>query len=463
MQHNLDTLLQTLSHYKLFPLNRPLVVAVSGGADSIALLHWLTRYRADLAQTLHVATLNHGLRAEAADDVRYVVDIAQQLGCEVTTGRVDVPTYATAHSLGIEEAARRLRYDFLAKVAHEQATPYIATAHHADDQAETILMHILRGSGTNGLRGMQMQSPLPYHPQLTLLRPFLTVPRSAIDTYCQQHDLHPRQDPTNKDTTYTRNALRHEILPQLRRINPQINQALLRLSEITTVDNDFIEQQYQKICVPHITFAERVTVPQNEFQGWHRALQRQTFRTALAHLQVEPAFHLIETAIKIALQGQVGAIAELSQGVRLRVGYTSLFIEPADLPLPTGEYLQITKSHELTVPSTVQFDGWQLTISTNPLPDYDARLAASPDTKLILRPRQPKDRFQPLGMHGHSKSIKKWCIDRKIPRAARQGLPLVTIKGIIVAIVLPHAWEIAESVAVRPASQHIIYLKVSRL
>ncbi|MEO1646484.1 MAG: tRNA lysidine(34) synthetase TilS, partial [Chloroflexota bacterium] len=154
MQNNLNKLLQTLSQYKLFPLKRQLVVAVSGGADSLALMYWLAQHRAQIAPDLHIATLNHGIRDEANADTHFVSQQAQGLGLPVTVGEVDVPTFASENQLSIETAARQLRYTFLAQVARTIGAQHIATAHHADDQTETILMHIIRGAGIAGLEGM---------------------------------------------------------------------------------------------------------------------------------------------------------------------------------------------------------------------------------------------------------------------------------------------------------------------
>ncbi|MFN8447334.1 MAG: tRNA lysidine(34) synthetase TilS [Anaerolineae bacterium] len=208
------SVLHTLREHDLLPADALLIVGVSGGTDSLALLHILRR----LGVRLHVATLDHGLRGAAgAADARFVVETAEAWGLPVTAGRADVRVLAKAQRLSIEAAARAARYDFLSSVAHEAGTQRIAVAHNADDQVETVLLHLLRGSGVGGLAGMAYAAPLPGHPDLMLIRPLLDVPRAALDAYCREHGLQPRHDASNADARYRRNRLRLDLDPEAAR------------------------------------------------------------------------------------------------------------------------------------------------------------------------------------------------------------------------------------------------------
>lgn len=463
MYQNFNTLLQTIHQYKLFPPNETYLVAVSGGADSLALLHFLATHQAQLNLKIHCATLNHGLRPHASDDVAFVKKVANALNVPCTTGFVDVPTIASENHLGIEASARISRYDFLAETAKKLNISHIVTAHHADDQSETILMHILRGSGTQGLQGMPMRVNLPQHPHLTLIRPLLTIHRSEIEAYCVEHKLKPRTDPTNFDTQYLRNEIRHEILPRLRQINPQVDTALAKLAKISSTEQEFIRQTYQEYFKKHAKFSDRVALSLPIFRSWHLAMQRYFMRDTLAYFSIEPSFEQIQQAIDTAKRGKVGTISEFSGNHHLRVGYDILYIEPSDLPLPTQDYIQIEAEYLITIPSETMLGDYSLIMSNNPIADYDACLVIPKASEILLRPRQPGDRFQPQGLNGKSQKIKKYFIDKKIPRHLRDKIPLLLVNDLIATIILPNEWRIAEAFIKNDISQCNVYCKVIKL
>src|SRR5438876_803237 len=253
-------------------LAEPLVVGVSGGADSLALLRILYTLRgADAARTLHIAHLDHGFRGEeGAEDARFVGSLAEEWGLPYTVRRFDVPAYARSHKLSPEEAVRRVRYAFLGALAAKHGAA-VAVAHTADDQVETVLMNLLRGSGVSGLAGMRMLSHMPLPrisskfpvpgsklnnenlepgtwnwelgtQEFAIFRPLLEVWRHEIEEYCGQIGLQLRMDITNADPTYTRNRIRHELLPSLEReYNPAIKERLLSLSDILAGEDQLIE------------------------------------------------------------------------------------------------------------------------------------------------------------------------------------------------------------------------------
>ncbi|MCA9912306.1 MAG: tRNA lysidine(34) synthetase TilS, partial [Anaerolineae bacterium] len=385
------------------------IVGVSGGADSLALLHALWQLRSDLNCELHVATLDHGLRGDAgAADALFVKEFARSLHLPCTLHTVDTREQAIIHGVGVESAARKVRYDFLANVAQEQSAPYIAVAHHANDQAETILMHIIRGSGLAGLRGMEFLSTVPGHEQLNLIRPLLNVTRNDIDAYCREHHLHPRQDMTNFDTAYLRNTLRHEIIPALRQINPQIDRALNQLSDIVAVQQDHLAAEYEHVVRPHLELqSQRVLIDKQVFNTWHPALQREALRRSI--LQVfanmnDLAYNHIINAINIAKYNQVGAQALFPDGIRMRVDYTTLIIEPDDLPLPKPDeilmHLENPLEIEMAVATDLPRERYQIAIQRGVDETAKAHLAIPDNVEIVLRNRLPGDRFKPRGMRG---------------------------------------------------------------
>jgi tRNA(Ile)-lysidine synthase len=457
MQLNQETLLQSIRQNKLFPPETRLIVAVSGGADSLALLHILAHLRSIYPLGLIAATLNHGLRPEAADEVAFVQQMAAAWDVPCIAGHVQLGT------VGIEAAARKARYDFLAEVAQSTDSYAIATAHHADDQTETILMHLIRGSGVQGLVGMHMNAPLPYHPEYMLLRPLLSFSRASIDAYCAEHGLEPRQDKSNFDTHYRRNAIRHEIVPRLRQLNPQFDSALARLAKIVGAEEAFMQEQFKTSHLSHIEFAEHVSIPRAAFSTWHIAMQRRAILAALAYLDINPDFERIEAAIEIVRKWDVGAIIEFGDYAYLRLDYEELQIIAGQAFGSDTNYLQINEDISLTLPSIIQIGNFQLIATEDPRADAIARLAIPSNAQLRLRRRRNGDRFQPLGMGGSSRKLKKWLIDRKIPQYLRDKLPLLEVNGQIAAILLPDSWAISEGFAAQPNTSRVLYFSVKKL
>src|SRR5947209_6731228 len=236
----LEKIATYIDQHQLLPESGTIIVAVSGGADSLCLLHVLNRLCGSgpearyPAVRLHVAHLNHKLRGEASyHDAAFIAQLADSWGLPVTIGEIDVPALARQEGRSLEDAARTARYRFLREVA---AGRRIAVAHHADDQVETLLLHWLRGGGLAGMLGMQ---PC----QQDIIRPLLATSRAEILAYCQQYNLHPLQDASNTDARFLRNRIRHELLPLLESMNPGIRSTLLRNAEVVRADAEWIEAQ----------------------------------------------------------------------------------------------------------------------------------------------------------------------------------------------------------------------------
>jgi tRNA(Ile)-lysidine synthase len=232
-------LIRALSELRL--QQSSLLLAVSGGADSVALLRGMIAVRSEQKLTLHVAHLNHKLRGAAADeDAAWLNALCGKLQVPATIGETDVAALARESALGIEEAARHARYEFLAQTAAKHKCSHIAVAHTADDQVETVLHHILRGTGLAGLRGMPRQRRLDSG--VTLVRPLLDVTRAQVLEYLQTLGQDYREDHTNLDETYTRNRIRRQLLPLLEReFQPDVRQSLLRLAAQAAEAQDAIE------------------------------------------------------------------------------------------------------------------------------------------------------------------------------------------------------------------------------
>lgn len=438
-------------------LKHGVMVATSGGLDSMVLLHALYAVRQTLGITLHVATFDHRLRPESAEDTAFVATWCAQHGIPCHIGRADVSQEAQAHQENIEATARRLRYTFLAQTAEAHACNLLLTAHHADDQAETVLWHIVRGAGLDGLAGMSILSACPFAPHIALYRPLLAFYRHELEAYQQRHAVPYREDSTNANTRYTRNALRHNTLPHLSQYNPQLTQALTHLAHAAHEAQDFIHTHYQHTVQPHITAtAHGWYVPLATFIGWHRALQ--TYFVQQAFYALAPVGVLAHAplthALTLAQSRQVNKVAELGAGVSLRCRYDALSVERTppthtDTPLLASP----TDTHTLAWDTPIYLATHTLTMSRTLHAHNVATVRIPKGATVQVRGRTTGDTWQPRGMGGHSQTVKKWMIDHKIPSELRARVPLLVVNGSIVAIVLKAGWATHEASA-EATNQH---------
>ncbi len=410
------------------------LVAVSGGADSLALLHLCTMLRHPAV----AATLDHGLRGDqGADDASWVEALAAAWGVPCVRGAVDVRRLAEEWRMGIEAAARRARYGFLADSARARGIRVILTAHHADDQAETVMMRLLRGTGIDGLAAMEPLSAVPGHADLRLLRPLLAIPKADLRAYCAENEVQPREDATNANTDYLRNRVRHDLLPALRAVSPQIDRHLTRLADIARHENALLDAELEA-WVGEFAAVEsgRVAVARRDFLSAPTALRRRFIVWGARRVapDSEIDFDHVLRAADAAESAAHGAIIQLGGGAQLRIAYDQLYIEHASAPMQTDlPLLTSAASILLTAPVTL-LNGWEAGI--DPALPADARsfpLALPPDAVAALRGRRRGERFYPLGMDS-STSVSDWMIDRKIPRQLRDRVPILTVNDQIVCI-----------------------------
>jgi tRNA(Ile)-lysidine synthase len=460
--------LRFAQEHDLFAGQKRVVLAVSGGPDSVALPLILAHLRQALDLDLWVAHFDHVLRGHAEREAEraFVSRLAEELGLIFLFGRGDTRAYAHRHHLSLEEAARILRYAFLAREAERLGAGAVATGHTANDQVETILMHIIRGSGLGGIAGMQPRAPWPFpgHAGLTLVRPLLTVSRRQSERYCQEEGLSPCLDATNLLLEPLRNRVRHELLPLLHRYNPRVEQALLRLADAAGADTTYLDETADFFWQ---ALAQRsrhsVEFSRLELAALSPALQSRLFLAAAQHLlgdmpQVETV-HL--RAMQTALTGRgnrrlslPGGLAFAAQGesVRLALGQ-----ETAIQPIPETN---------LTVPGRTKVSGWRVEAEVLPVEaaattddPYEALLDLDAvGSTLSVRSRRPGDRLRPLGLGGEKK-LQDLLVNAKVPQDQRDGVPLVCAAWGIAWVV---GYRLDERARTGPDTRTVLHLRLRR-
>lgn len=237
-----DKVIKTIKKYNLINKGDKIVLGVSGGPDSISMLDILNSIKDEMEFEIYVVHINHLIREEAIDDEKYVEEYCKKNNIEFFAKRIDVLKIADTQKIGTEEAGRKARYEFFEEIYSKVGANKIAIAHNKNDKAETIIMHLLRGSGLSGLKGIEPIRNNKY------IRPLIECERSEIEKYCEENNLNPRIDKTNFENEYTRNKIRNIVIPYIKKeFNPNIIETLDRLSEVATDESNYIDRQVQNV------------------------------------------------------------------------------------------------------------------------------------------------------------------------------------------------------------------------
>ena len=451
----LEKIATYIDQHQLLPESGTIIVAVSGGADSLCLLHVLNRLCGSgpearyPAVRLHVAHLNHKLRGEASyQDAAFIVQLADSWGLPVTIGEIDVPALARQEGRSLEDAARTARYRFLRDVAQGRL---IAGAHHADDQVETLLLHRLRGEGLAGMVGM-----LPR--QQDIIRPLLGVTHAETVAYCSQHALLPLEDTSNRDPRFLRNRVRHELLPLLESMNPGIHATLLRNTEVAHVDVAWIEAQVERYW-PAVVLAEqeeRITLDSAALLTLPLSLQRHLLRRVTARLCAGQSplelrhYLLIEELLRREIAGTEEVTLQLPAQLQVTCNFTNLVFERLSSKEAEHIFSALDEAIPLPIPGRIAVPGTPWIASAEIVTEPVARLARQalqrqdwlsvwqflPKTRytvyidadragpvLTVRTRRPGDRMRPLGM-AREKKVQDMLVNEHIPGADRPYIPL---------------------------------------
>ncbi len=419
---------ETIHKHRMVSPGDRVLVAVSGGPDSVCLLDILQALARELDLTLHVAHLDHMFRgAESAAEAQFVRNLAEKLGIPATVESIDVPAFCRERGLSAQAGAREARYDFLARAADKAGASRIATGHTADDQAETFLMRLLRGAGVSGLSSIP---PV----RRNIIRPLIEATRQEVLEHLKTKNLEFKTDPSNLKPLYTRNRIRLEVMPVLRQFNPRVVETLA--SEATLLrDEDEAVEACLKTIGPGIIASEdeAVIIKRDEFNALPQAFKRRLFRKAADTAGLESsglASVQVDEALAFMASARTGRTMDLSFAITIEREYGRFILRrktaatgfsrdvalPGKTAVPELGMIMETMIAEGpgAAPETDKNYLWQA------LFDYD-RIRPP----LALRNRKPGDWLQPAGMGGRSKKLQDYFVDAKIPRRKRDLVPLL--------------------------------------
>jgi tRNA(Ile)-lysidine synthase len=485
---------QMIAENDLLAREERVVLGVSGGPDSVGLLYLLQGL--GLGLKLHIAHLNHLIRgAEAEEDARFVEGLAEKLGLPATIETRDVPRAHKRWGGSLEEAARRVRYAFLEEVAQKAGAKKIALGHTADDQVETILQHILKGTGLRGLRGMLPRRPLHPASDVFVIRPLLGIWHQEIEEYLEEKRIAFRRDKSNVARNFLRNRLRHELLPFLQAdYNKGVKEAILRLGEQAQMAYDFLREKVEEAEEKELPQVSRPTthdsgpetadighptfVDAGLLLGLHPAVASELIREIAARLGAKRRdFNLghFKETVQLA-RGETGKAVHLPGGVRVVKEYGRLRFETADDADSRTADVAESESPDvaegvISIPGRAVIPdlGLEFEVETIGKEDFknflkrrnnrqEAMDRAGIKVPLRVRFRRAGDRFWPLGAKGEKK-LKDFFIDQKVPRRLRDRIPLVVSGDRVIWVV---GYRIDERVKVTEKTEEVIAITVRK-
>jgi tRNA(Ile)-lysidine synthase len=421
---------ETIKKYSMLDPGNRVVIAVSGGPDSVCLLSVLHSLAKDLDLTLHVAHLDHMFRGkESADEALFVEGLAKKFNIAATIEKIDVPAFCRERGLSAQAGAREVRYGFLANVAESVGDARIATGHTATDQAETFLMRLVRGAGISGLSAIPPKRG-------NIIRPLIETTREDVLGYLQSAGLVYATDPSNDKPVYTRNRIRTDMLPVLKKFNPRVVETLAAEASLLRDEDEAIEAYLTQLMKGMFDREEGlIMIKRAEFNALPLAFRRRMFRLAacllgadsplLARVQVDEALGFIAAS-------QTGRTMRLPEGLTVEREYERFNLSKA---LEAEHF-----SHALAVPGTTSIPELGLDIDIERILSAGGSAGEGEDKNyrwqalfdydkirplLTLRNRRPGDRFCPAGMGGRSKKLQDYLVDEKVPRRKRDAIPLL--------------------------------------
>jgi tRNA(Ile)-lysidine synthase len=431
----IDKVLSTIKKHKLIGCGEGVVAGVSGGPDSVCLLHVLNSLKDQLGIRLYAVHINHMLRGdEAESDAKYVEALCTGLNVPVYSVSVDVREVSLKLGVSLEEAGREVRYRELEATADRLGAAKIAVAHNKNDQAETVLMNIIRGTGLDGLKGMD-------YCRGRIVRPLLGIERNEIEEYCIQKQLNPHTDKTNLESVYTRNKIRLDLIPLIEKsFGIRVSDSIWRMTALLKDDRDFIEEAAFNAFETCAELDEKsgLSIDIRKLGTLHPAIKKRVIRASLERVKGDlkgvESIHIDKVLSQVS-EGGTGSELHLPSGIRSRKSYGRL-----QLFMFAGEASRSDFSSVVSIPGVTTVENIRLKLEAslekcnniveeysniryNSLVqffDYEGLI-----TGINIRNRREGDVFKPLKSNG-TKKLKEFFIDNKVPRHERDKIPLIT-------------------------------------
>ncbi|NLD50506.1 MAG: tRNA lysidine(34) synthetase TilS [Clostridiaceae bacterium] len=440
----MEKALNDIQKYRLLEEGDRVITGVSGGPDSVCLLHFLCSLRESIKLTVSAVHVNHMLRAEESDeDERYVKELCASLGVELKSVSLDIKKLAAEKKISLEEAGREARYSLFESTLEAMGAQKVAVAHNKNDQAETVLMNIIRGSGLDGLGGMDYKRG-------RIIRPLLGIERKEIEAYCELYNLNPRIDSSNLKNIYTRNKVRLDAIPYIDNLfDTDIVNSISKMSIILKDENSLIERYiddlYNKVVACDGNSGE-LLLDIELFQSYNIAAKRRILRRALKQLKgstrgIENTH--IESVINLTENGKTGSVLHLPSGIRILKSYKTVKVYEFKEDGSDSNF-----DVELKIPGTTFVEEAGVTIESyleDRIGETEIKRSKNSNNEQLfdydkingvirIRKRCDGDVFKPLNSNG-TKKLKEYFIDKKIPSEIRDKIPLVAVGKEIIWIV----------------------------
>lgn len=423
-----EKVLSTINKYKLIEDGDKIVLGLSGGPDSVCLLHILYRLKEKLDIEVYAAHLNHQIRGiEAQKDALYITQLCENLGVTSFVKSIDVPKYCKENGLSVEEGARKLRYEMFEEIKQKTKSNKIAIGHNLNDQAETILMRIMRGTGLQGLRGIE------YIRDNNIIRPILDIDRKDIEAYCEEYELNPRIDHTNLETIYTRNKIRLELIPYMKdNFNPNVIESIVRMSNSLKTDSDYIQEESElKFKEVSNLQEDACEIDIQKYSKLHNAIKVRVLRKGIKHILGDTNFvdqKHIEDIMQLEDNKKIDKMITLPRGIFAYRRKNTILLTNKEIVnetiefcynLPSNGFIKVKELNLVLETQTMNIDRYKSMKLDKKSKGFDFGKVKG---GIVVRSRNEGDKIK---LSAGSKKIKDLFIDLKIPREERCNVPII--------------------------------------
>ncbi|HAT4798030.1 TPA: tRNA lysidine(34) synthetase TilS, partial [Clostridioides difficile] len=459
-----DKVLSTINKHNLIQKGDKIVLGLSGGPDSVCLLHVLNRLKKDFNIEIYAAHLNHQIRGiEAQKDALYVSKLCEDMGIIFFVKSINVPKYCENEGLSLEEGARKLRYEMFYEIKDKIKANKIAIGHNLNDQAETVMMRIMRGTGLKGLKGID------YIRDNCIIRPILDVERNEIEEYCEAYNLNPRIDKTNLENIYTRNKIRLDLLPYMKdNFNSNVIESIVRMSNSLKSDNDYIEKEAEAKFreVSNIKEKGFVEINLDDFVCLHDAIKVRVLRNSIKHILGDTNFvdqRHIEDIMSLEDNSKVNKMLTLPRNIFVYRKKDSIILTNEEIVneeiefyynVPSNGFIKIKELKQIIETQVMSIDRYKSMKLDNSSKGFDFNKVKG---GIVIRSRRQGDKIK-LAMG--SKKVKDLFIDLKIPREERCKIPIITDSEGIICV---GDYKISENYKIDENTKEVLKINFNKL